>query len=98
MRNGPEQTVEITVQLPKEIYGRVAQAAAYEQRRLDEIISTLVVEGLDAHASLYEILQRVSEQYRARLMHTQKLNQSPDQVLQNLRDLREQVASELYPA
>lgn len=92
-----DQTVQVTLLLPKDIYERAAQAASKEQRQIDDILSTLIAEGLDAHASVRELFERVSEQYRARLAREGKLHQSSDDVLQELRTLREQIARELYP-
>lgn len=96
--NSAEQTVQVTFYLPKDLYGRVAQAAMYEQRHLEELLGLLVAEGLDAHLTLRELFQQVSEQYRARLALERKLTQSPEQVLQELQNVREQIARELYPA
>jgi len=44
-----------------------------------------------------ELFERVSREYRARLAREGKLDQSPDEVLQELRDVREQIAREFYP-
>jgi hypothetical protein len=95
--NSAEQTVQVTLRLPKEIYERVAHAAAEEQRQLEDLLSTLVAEGLDVHASVRELFEHVSDQYRARLAREGKLERSPDAVLRELRTLREQIARELYP-
>lgn len=92
-----EQTVQVTLSLPKDIYERVARAAVGERRQLEDLLSTLVAEGLDAHATVRELFERVSEQYRARLTGEGKLDQSADGVLQELRTLREQIVRELYP-
>jgi hypothetical protein len=92
-----DETVEVTLTLPRGVYERVAHAAACERRQLEELLSTLVAEGLDAHASVRDLLEGVSAQYRARLDREGKLQQSPDEVLQELRELREQIARELYP-
>ena len=92
-----EQTVEVTLKLPKHIYERVSIAASGEQRQLEELLSTLIAEGLDAHASVRDLFERVSEQYRSRLAADGKLAQSSDDVLRELRALREQIARELYP-
>ncbi len=92
-----DQTVQVTLTLPKDIYERAAQVAVSEQRQLQDLLSALVTEGLDAHLTVREIFEHVSGQYRARLAQEGKLHQSPDEVLQELRDLREQIASELYP-
>ncbi|MBI4641507.1 MAG: hypothetical protein HY731_12480 [Candidatus Tectomicrobia bacterium] len=92
-----DQPVQVTLRLPKDIYERVAQAAVHEQRQIEDLLSTLIAEGLDAHATMRELFEHVSEQYRARLAREGKLHQSSDGVLQELRTLREQIARELYP-
>lgn len=92
-----DQTVQVTLLLPKDIYERAAQAASKEQRQIEDILSTLIAEGLDAHATVRALFERVSEQYRARLAREGKLHQSSEDVLQELRTLREQIARELYP-
>jgi hypothetical protein len=91
------RAVEVTLSLPSEIYERAARAATDEQRPLDELLSGLVAEGLDAHLTARERLERLSEQYRARLSHQKTLDEPPEQVVQALRDLRERLAGELYP-
>ena len=91
------QTVQVTLRLPKDIYERVTQAALMEQRQVEDLLSTLIAEGLEAYATVRELLEHVSEDYRARLACEGKLQQSSDDVLQDLRDLREQIARELYP-
>jgi hypothetical protein len=92
-----DQTVQVTLRLPKDMYDRVTQAALMEQRQVEDLLRTLIAEGLEAHATLRELLERVSEDYRARLEREGKLHQSPDDVLHELRDLREQIARALYP-
>ena len=96
--NSTEQVVQVMVKLPKEIYDRVVHAAAGEQQSLEDLLSVLVAEGLDAHASVRELFEHVSAQYRARLAREGKLDQSADEVLQELRAVREQIAGELYPS
>ena len=46
---------------------------------------------------LRELWEHVSEDYRARLAREGKLEQSSGDVLQELRNLREQITRELYP-
>ena len=96
--NRAEQTVPVTFHLPKDVYSRVARAAIYEHLHLVELLGLLIAEGLDAHLTLRELFQQVSEQYRARLALERKLTQSPEQVLQELQNVREQIAREFYPA
>lgn len=92
-----DQAVQVTLLLPKDIYERVAQAASQEQRQIEDLLSALIAEGLDAHATVRELFEHVSEQYRGRLAREGKLQQSSEAVLQELRTLREQIARELYP-
>ena len=91
------QTVQVTLRLPKDMYERVTQAALIEQQQVEDLLRTLIAEGLEAHTTVRELLEHVSEDYRARLAREGKLRQSSDDVLQELRDLREQIARELYP-
>jgi ferritin len=93
----PNETVQATVTLPKDVYSRIAHAARDEDKSIDEFMSALVAEGINAHASLRELFEKVSALYRARLEREGKLHQSPDEVMQELGSLREQIASELYP-
>lgn len=95
--NSAEQVVQVTLTLPKEVYDRVAHIAAGEQAPLEELLRVLVAEGLDAHASVRELFENVSARYRDRLSREGKRDQSADEVLRELRAVREQVADELYP-
>lgn len=92
-----DQTVDVMLRLPKDIYERAAIAAAGEQRQLADLLSSLVAEGLAIHASIRKLFEQVSEQYRARLASEGKLTQSGDDLLNELRALREQIARQLYP-
>jgi len=92
-----DQAVQVTLLLPKDIYERAVQAAGKEQRQIEDLLSALIDEGLDAHATVRELFEHVPEQYRARLAREGKLHQSSEDVLQELRTLREQIARELYP-
>ena len=91
------QTVHVTLRLPQDMYERVTQATLMEQRQVEDLLRTLVAEGLEAHTTIRELLEHVSEDYRARLAREGKLDQSSDDVLQELRELREQITRELYP-
>jgi hypothetical protein len=90
-------TIQVTLRLPKDVYERVTQAAITEQRQVEDLLGSLIAEGLEAHTTIRELLEHVSADYRTRLAHEGTLHQSSDDVLQGLRDLREQIARELYP-
>lgn len=87
----------MTLRLPTDMYERVTHAAGVEQRQVEDLLRTLVAEGIEAHTTIRALLEHVSADYRARLAREGKLEQSADDVLQELRDLREQITRELYP-
>jgi hypothetical protein len=95
--NSMGQTVQVTLRLPKDMYEQITQAALLEQQQVEDLLRTLIAEGLEAHTTVRELLEHVSEDYRARLAREGKLHQSSDDVRQELGDLREQIARELYP-
>ena len=95
--NSGDQTVEVTLRLSKDRYEQIQQAARMEHRPVEDLLGRLIAEGLDSHAGTREILEQVSQDYRARLAREGKLSQSADAVRQELSDLREQIARDLYP-
>ena len=90
-----DQTVEVTLRLSKDRYEQIRQAARMEHRPVEDLLDSLIIEGLDSHTSTREILEQVSQDYRARLAREGKLSQSADAVRQELSDLREQTARDL---
>jgi hypothetical protein len=78
------------------MYERVTQAALIEQQHVENLLRTLIAEGLEAHTTVRELLEHVSKDYRARLAREGKLHQSSEDVQHELRDLREQIAHEIY--
>jgi hypothetical protein len=95
--NSTDQPIPITLLLPKALYQKVAQTAEQEQRSLEDLLNGLVLEGLTTHATVRQILEAVSTNYRQRLSQADELQKSPEEVFQELRAIREQLADELYP-
>ena len=60
-------------------------------------LGALVEDGLKQRLGIRERLEKVSESYRARLASEGKLDMTAEEVMQELRRVREQVARELYP-
>ena len=67
-----------------------------EHRPVEDILDGLIVEGLESQSSTRGILERLSQDYRARLAQEGKLSQSAEAVRQELDTLRERIASGLY--
>ncbi len=95
--SGSDQTVQVTVRLSKDSYEQVKQAAHAEKCPVEDLLGRLIAQGLEAHMTLRDILDHVSQNYRARLDREGKLSQSAETVRQELHTLREQIARDLYP-
>jgi hypothetical protein len=91
-----DHTVSVTLTLPRDLYEHVARAAAAEHRQIEEMAGAWVAEGLAAHATVRELFEQASALYRERLAREGKLEQSSEEVRKQLREVREQVARELY--
>jgi hypothetical protein len=89
-------SVQVTLSLSKGTYERLEQAAFAIQKRPEDLLNSLVTEGLDTQSRISEILERISTEYRNRLSKEGKLDQSSEGIIQELRDVREQIAYELY--
>ncbi len=91
------ELVEVKLSLPKETYDAACELARKEQHAIEEELVSLVNSGLDSHRGYQELMERLAERYQDRLARQGKLGQTKEEVLAELRQLREQVADELYP-
>lgn len=89
-------SVQVTLQIPKEIYRRVSQTADGEHCLVEDFLSQLVVKTLQVEEN-YKLWKSISDKYRSRLEHEGRLDQSPEKILNELRLTREKVTNELYP-
>jgi len=92
-----EEQVSITLTLPRSVVDRVGELAKQKHASLDDQFGLLVANGLQAELSVGERLKRLSDVYRARLDREGRLNQTAEEVMDELRRIREQVADELHP-
>ncbi len=91
-----DESVEVTLKLPKEIYDRLIEFADREQQELEKIAIASIARGLETNINPREILERVSSEYRQRLERLGKLHQSSDEVLEELQQQREQIVEQIY--
>ena len=92
-----DKTVQVTARLSKDSYEQVKQAAHAEQCPVEDLLGRLIARGLEARMTSRDILDHVSQNYRARLAREGKLSQSAEAVGKELGALREQIARDLYP-
>src|SRR5438046_2965285 len=90
-------SVTIDVQVPQDEYQRIAAHARKEHRSVAQVIPALVDSELRRRERARELMEQVSLSYRQRLATEGKLDQTAEEVLEELRALREQIADELYP-
>lgn len=90
-------TVAVQVELARDEYERIEEQARREHRPVSDVIPRLVSSELQRRANARRMMEEVSASYRARLAAEGKLDQTPEEFLDELRALREQIADELYP-
>jgi len=89
--------VQLTVLVPGSVYERLEKLAANERQDIAHVAGRLLEERLDSRNTFNQRMTALSDKYRQRLAREGKLEQAPDEVLEELRVLREQIANELYP-
>lgn len=92
-----DETISVLVPLSKPVYEQAVDSAARAHRSIENELAELVETGIRATLSHQERFDRLSSSYRARLAREGKLDQTPDEILAELRAIRENVADELYP-
>jgi hypothetical protein len=93
--NTSSSTVHITLELPKEVYDQAIQIAGERHCPVEALLADIIDEGLQAHDA-EQLWGKMAEAYRDRLSQSGKLNQSTEEVLEDLAAIREQVANEFY--
>lgn len=84
-------TVTTTIEIPRELMERAEHTAEREQRSLKDLLPDLIQAGLDSHEDMRVLWERVSESYQNRVGEAE-LSKPSEQVLEDLRDLRERLA------
>ncbi len=92
-----ETTVPITLHLPRSLYERLEQTAQAQHQTPEEVLNDMVCQGLDRQTIAREALREARRLYRERLEREGKLNQTPDEILAELAEVRERIAHEPYP-
>jgi histidinol dehydrogenase len=92
-----EERVSVTLELPRRTMDRISELAGLHNESLTDRLEAIVEKGLDAELSYTERFDRLSEMYRARLKAEGKLDQTDEEVLAELREVRERIANEPYP-
>lgn len=87
---------QITITLPHAIVEQIEAMVGETGSTLESESARLIELGLRTKQDVRRQWRELSESYRARLSREGKLEQSPEDVMEELRRIREQVADELY--
>jgi hypothetical protein len=90
-------SVSIVVELPSEDYARLAAHARDERATVSQIIPSLLSSALRRQKKAKDLFAQASRSYRTRLAKEGKLGQTLDEMMGDLREIREEVAEELFP-
>ena len=89
-----EERVSITLSVPREVLDQVDYLAQQSKASVEKEFESLIESGLKSRLSIQESFDRLSEMYRARLAREGKLNQTSEEIMAELREIREKVANE----
>ena len=92
-----EDNASLTITLPQSLLEQVRNLAAKSNLTVERETEILVERGLQSQRTVREKFEQLSDVYRARLAREGKLDQSDEEVMDELHRMREQVANELYP-
>lgn len=93
-----DETITVTVNLPKATFDRAEKLAIQRHKKLPQVLTDLVIEGVERRAILMKLWDEAKISYATRRAQEGKAQQSDEDVLTDLRDLRERIAGEKYPA
>ena len=92
-----EKSVKMTVELPQSIADRVTARAASSKHTLNEEMRTLLEQGLRGSGNVHDSVDRARKSYEAELISARKSRPTGEELWEQMRRIREEVANELYP-
>ncbi len=87
----------VRLALPEPARNRAERQAARRHRSLEDHIECAAKRAVETENEAQTLLEEVSRSYRAQRPRAGKRGQSAEERLEELRKLREQAASDLYP-
>ena len=92
-----DDLIAVTVKLPRSIVERVDRRVAEHHSTREHQVAKLVESGLDAEMTWQERFDRLKTMHRERMQREGKLDQTEDEIWEELQRIRDQVANEYYP-
>ena len=92
-----EKQVQLTISLPESVADVLAGAASQSHRSIDEELQFLIEWHLADTRTPEELLRIAREEYEAELARTGKRRPTTEELWEQMRRIREEVANERYP-
>lgn len=92
-----DELVDITVKLPRSVVENLDDLASSHRSTRDVEVRSLIEDRLRRQKEGREAFDRLSAMYRTRMEKEGKADQTSEEIMEELRELREKVANELYP-
>src|SRR5258708_39755373 len=92
-----EDNVRVTLTLSRRLMEQLDELAESRKSTRERELQWMIEDRVRRQLEVREHFERLSEMYRARLDREERLNQSEEEIMEDLRRIREQVANELHP-
>lgn len=92
-----EEQIAVTVNLPKSIVEQIGESAGRDNHTMEEEIRALIGLALAMDSDPEELAEAAERDYAAHLAATGQKRPTTDELWEQMRRVREEVANELYP-
>jgi hypothetical protein len=93
-----EEQITITMSFPKSILEQIGASADRDNHTVEDEIRSLVGLALAIDGDVEELAEQAEHDYAAHLAATGRTRPTTDEMWEQMRRVREEVADELYPA
>ena len=90
-----DDSITVTIPLPKRVYVRATRLAAEQHRSVEEQLAGLVESGLTSELSVEQALDEAYEAYLANMKAAGRAPHTADELWDQMRRIRQEVADEL---
>ena len=90
-----EECESITLSLPRSLVAQLDELASARSISRDQEVQTLIEDRLRRQSEGQSAFNRLSDMYRSRMARESKADQTDEEVMEDLRRIREEVANDL---
>ena len=91
------ETESLTLQLPFDVVERIRESANESHRPVEREAQALLERGLSARERLRQSADRAYREYQEHLKRAGEAEPTAEELMDQMRRIREEVANELYP-